>query len=530
MYFKRLLVSVIILLFISTSAFAKAHQVVGFDSRSAGLGGALAGESTGAEGVVYNPAGLGFVDSLEFSFTYLYSKPSLTFEPLENEHLNATLDAEPDEVDSSVLNDYYTIVYTNNIREQMIKDANDGVTNINGYNLGLAVPLETMAPALKGGTFGLGLYSYSFSNSLHLPMYNYDSPYYLNYSYRPLAMDINMGVGYDLGQITHWLKNLSVGISLNTFLSMYASLDAYMTNLAGMLDISNLSNFDVSSVSTPMRGYVDMPLVMTPIYGIQYKISDDIRVGLVYKEKFVENVDADAVIHLRSLTSAKDYAVPATIKMRIFYDPTQINFGASWKVINGLKIMAEVDYSKWSEYTYPFLGADLNIAGVNGLVGELTASFGLSASSVTLPQTVSIGLPEEQRVTLENTISPKIGIEYSPTKTITIDLGYYFDPSPVKRQDTITNLLAADTHAFSGSFFYKFSHNLSVGIHGQYQMLVSTTYYKDDKYFKDNDEIAGTYDYSKGIQSTNPGYPGYTVGGGYFNMGLTLQKSWGGKL
>ncbi len=519
---------VILLLFVNTQLWSRGFNVMGTDSRSAGLGGALVGETTGAEAAFYNPAGFGFLTNQNMFFTYFYSKSYLSFDPDYNEEVQKYLDINPDALNESQKSEYDEAMYRIDLRNRQIDSANgNGIYRVNGFSLGVEVPFGSIASELAGikdlGSLGLVLYSPRFDNSIHLPLYTYDTPYYLNYSYRPLALDMNLGAGVNLGSLTPILKGLSIGGGVNIFLDVMANITAYVPSVPSGLDLLG-GGADVMNIYFVNNGYVDEPYSIKPLAGIQYQVNNNLKLGLVYRSKFYLKVDADAIVHIRSLTTeGEEYLIPAKVKLNVFYDPDQIGFGGSYKIFDNLKVLVEADYNRWSQYIYPFLTMTLRTQDLNKFVGDWIGF------SVNVTDPVVIGVSDEDVQELKDTFTIRLGTEWKPSEKITLDFGYTYDQNPLvdRNNTTRTNLLAADTHIFSFAFFYRILNNTVIGVHTQYQYLVSTHYTKDPTYsdfYNPDDPLDFNVKMNK---ISNPGYPGYTVGGGYLNVGFTITRRWG---
>ncbi len=521
---KKRFLQIIIILFFATSLWSRGFHVMGTDSRSAGLAGALAGETIGAEAAFYNPAGFGFMTNQNVFLTYFYSKPYLHFTPDDNKDVDYYTNLDLSKLSDSQKQEYYEAIYRIKLRNEIVDSANgNAIYRVNGFSLGVEVPFGSVFSELAGlkdlGSFGLVLYSSRFNNSIHLPLLSYDTPYYLNYSYRPLALDLNIGAGVNLGSLTPILKGLSVGGGVNLFLDVTANIGAFLPDVTNIFSGGNVTALNIYFAT---KGYVDEPYAMTPLAGIQYKVNNNLKLGLVYRSKFYIKIDADAAIHIRSLNSSQDYFIPANIKMNTFYDPDQFGVGGSYKVTDNLELMFEADYNRWSQYIYPFMTMNFKTRDLKKLASELGFALGVT-------DTMKIGLTKEDEQKLKDTITIRIGAEWKVAEKYIFDFGYAYDQNPLvnKIDTTKTNLLAADTHIFSFAFFYKLKSNTTVGLHAQYQYLVSTHYTKDSTYkdfYNPNDPLDTTV---KMNRISNPGYPGYTVSGGYLNVGLTVTRRWG---
>ena len=524
---KRLLVPVLLIIS-GASLWGRGFHVMGTDSRSAGLSGALAGETVGAEAAFYNPAGFGFLTNQNVFLTYFYSKPYLKFTPDKNEDVDYYRSVDPNTLNDAQKQEYYEATYRIKLRDKLIDSANgNGIYRVNGFGLGVEVPFGSVVSELASlkdlGSFGLVLYSSRFDNSIHLPLYSYDVPYYLNYSYRPLALDLNLGAGVNLGSVTPLLKGLSVGGGVNIFLNVFANIGAY---LPAMPDITQLlgggGSVEALNIYFATTGYVDEPYALTPLAGVQYQVNNNLKLGFVYRSRFYIKVNADAFIHIRSLTTDQDYILPASVKLNVFYDPDQFGLGGSYKVTDNLELLFEADYNRWSQYIYPFLTMELNTKGMKGLLQE-------SGFALNITDNVKVELTDEDKQRLKDTITVRIGAEWKLAEKYVFDFGYAYDQNPLVDRDgtTRTNLLAADTHIFSFAFFYKLMSNTTIGVHAQYQYLVTTHYSKDPNYRDFNNPDDPLDSTVKMNRISNAGYPGYTVGGGYLNIGLTVTRRWG---
>ena len=328
------------------------------------------------------------------------------------------------------------------------------------------------------------------------------------------------------------MKGVSIGGGVNLFLDVFANIDAYVPHFPDineLLSISSVSDLQSMGISFLSRGYLNEPYTIKPLAGIQYKLTNHVTLGFVYRSKFYSNVDADAYIHLRSTQTDKDYVIPAHLSLKTFYDPDQYCVGGEWRVSNKLKLLIEGDYNRWSQYIYPFLNAKISPQAMGNFINEylgdlistLSPSFSSSITSLT-SKDIYIGMKKEEKEKLKDTLTLRVGSEWKPTEKFAFDFGYAFDQNPVASQSKATNLLSATTHIFSFAAFYEYMANTYIGFHVQYQYLVSTHYSKDSTYKDFNDPEADLMN-----RVSNPGYPGYEVGGGYLNIGLTVFETLG---
>ena len=81
----------------------------------------------------------------------------------------------------------------------------------------------------------------------------------------------------------------------------------------------------------------------------------------------------------------------------------------------------------------------------------------------------------------ENIFIHRLGAEYAFTDTLTVQAGYYWQPSPVKETQTHTRYLDTDQHVFSVALEYDwlirkiFTYPLTIQGYFQYQYLPGRT-------------------------------------------------------
>jgi long-chain fatty acid transport protein len=113
-------------------------------------------------------------------------------------------------------------------------------------------------------------------------------------------------------------------------------------------------------------------------------------------------------------------AVNLLLNYETYYSPQQHNFGASYRWDDRWLLSLDLSWLCWSGFT--------------------------SESRE--------GQPEPS---WDDTLVPRMGIEYRPIQALALRFGYFYEPSPVPEQKKTSNYLDNDRHAFSWGIGYTFS-------------------------------------------------------------------------
>ena len=223
-----------------------------------------------------------------------------------------------------------------------------------------------------------------------------------------------LGVGYG------FLPELSLGFGFSLAMHSEVSQDVYapLTNSAKPF-------FTGLSARVRPRGSVVAGLLVQPI--------DFIELGAKFQTANfgIFNVNAS------TKSAAFGFDIPAIIVALegvSDYSPRQYGFGVNVKPWDSLKILADLSYALWSDYSGPFLVAspDPNSAISSG-----------------------IKLPVLENYSFRDIFIPKIGLEWNFSELSSLRAGYSFHPAIIEVPKGKTNLIDTDNHNVSiGSGFH----------------------------------------------------------------------------
>lgn len=179
-------------------------------------------------------------------------------------------------------------------------------------------------------------------------------------------------------------------------------LDVAITDLEFNTKVGANLDYDVDNEATPTAG-----VLITP--------TDNLRLGYSFQNSLSLVVDPLAAQALARLVLAGTelLALPMNISLIFegYYWPQQHTWGISYLFQDKLLVALDVCWFQWSKFT-----------------------------------SISRGSPDPK---WEDSLVPRIGLEYSLSEKISVRCGYYFEPSPIPDQTRASNYLDNDRHVFS---------------------------------------------------------------------------------
>lgn len=288
------------------------------------------------------------------------------------------------------------------------------------------------------------------------------------------------GVAY---RATDWL---SVGVGGTFLTGANVGTDVFVR------DPTDQSNTDINAdVTTENRWGL--------LAGVQVALPLNLRLGLSYRGPVSFRIQGENEILVSGAAGTETQRIDWTPK----YSPSSFNLGASWEV-GAFEIAADARWIRWSEYRDT----------------------------------------QSQRPEFSDVLSSRIGLEYDTSEESRLRLGLGWDPSPVPDQTGRTNYV--DNSRFLASIGS--SHDLLVAGLGlewswflQFQFLMER---ETDKAALNAypecapgvseicDEVPDTainpqtglaYPEAQGLQTGNPGFPGYVSGGWIGALGMEVR-------
>ena len=294
---------------------------------------------------------------------------------------------------------------------------------------------------------------------------------------------------------------LSFGVSLKIGMSTVATVDIYMPD-ATVQDYSLINN------------RAEISLALKPIVGIQAQPLEWMAFGLTWRHWSYMDITGGGQMGLWQLhETSNNYTVPKlanqTSALALDYEPMELAGSVGFK-FRGFTTQATVTWNMWHWYldnhhekpeeaahfpTSPFYA--------DPLIGN--------DSQFKFKDTVSVAWSGQY--------------EYYSSEALTGEVltGFGYQPTPVPAQIGRTNY--ADSDKFMGSVGHKldfvvFEQHFGVDVGLQYWHMMERKVYKDpsmivDEFPDDATSIIGDLPIpeAQGLQTNNPGYPGYKIGG-----------------
>lgn len=259
---------------------------------------------------------------------------------------------------------------------------------------------------------------------------------------------IHLVAGLSL-QPERW-KWISIGAGIRLIISGNARMPSMISEGLGI----DLGRTRPSSANLDLE--VDTEIA--PIAGVLIKPTDKLRFGYSFRgqlELDTAPVYASAITH--SVPGSNLIDIPIVLNIpgfNAYFMPQQHNFGVAYNWTPRLLTSLDVSWFKWSSYRNPYRGGP-------------TPKW-------------------------DDTVIPRVGVEYKLTDALALRAGYFYEPSPVPNQYANSNYLDTDRHVFSWGFGYTFNDPLGVikvpvtlDLAMQYWHLPSRTMDKDDPSLSD---------------------------------------------
>ncbi len=456
---RRTLFPILVLLFLARPHLlaATAIEVYGLGSRAISMGGAYTAVADDFSAAYYNPAGLPQVEQVDVgvSMNFLHAD----FKSIRNVVIGEDAGGDP-----------------------VFGDADTKIGDNGGFSGGVAVAIT------KRIAMGVGIYLPSNQYLARLQSQRQREPHYVMFEKRPLRFALWAGVGVEI------LKGLSIGAGADVLFGPQGRVK---------LDIpaGEEAQVDLSLTFRPR---------ISPYAGILYKLRDDMRIGVVFRE---EREHGDLDIDISAELHADPIVVPIAGKMEstIFYSPRQVTLGWAWNPCQKLLVSIDLAWLQWSRFK------DASI--------DMIVEFGGMGDHKAFEKVMAPGF--------EDTFLPRAGAEYlvktwsasSWAEAMELKLrgGYFYVDSPVGVQDGLTNFMNSDSHVFSTGLGlavlspFGTERTINVNAHLQVHHFVDRTHTKTAEMV----DVDGD-----GTPETRVlGYPGYVTGGNLISGGFTLGVS-----
>jgi long-chain fatty acid transport protein len=458
----------------AASAWASPFEVYGASARGISLGNAVTADSDGADAIFYNVGAL----------TRARSGVSVGF-MLGMDNARIQLNQRPEGYDIPDLgSDTPTVPSNDTLTQRSDTPALGtfstvtigGVTSLGSENFRAGM-LATFPFAGVGGTqtHFSDERERLFSNQLRYELIGG----------RARRFDIEAGMAYRI------LGRVSLGVGAHLQPSV---------KLVNQVYLENATDQEVVQINMDMKQGFSGALTG----GLLVDITESMRVGLSVRQNLAFDIDGQNAIQIRGLDSTQqDYPVIQEIGWRPTSSPSAFTLGGATDV-GRTTVMIDIRYAVWSAW--------------RDTQGDATE--------------------------FEDTITPRLGVEYRYNNNTAVRLGGSYEPSPVPDQVGRTNFV--DNNRLIGSFgathgFSVIGRDFEVVWYVQAQGLLSRTTTKSsrtaypvcapdvaelcDEVSDDLSDartglpIAGV----QGLQTGNPGFPGFASGGWLGAIGIELH-------
>ena len=245
------------------------------------------------------------------------------------------------------------------------------------------------------------------------------TPQFYRYESLPDKIVIAPALAYEVH------RTFSLGVGMQVLGSMNGMADVELDLLSQRFTRKNLK-VDVDTTSGLTGG-----LLLRP--------SDHFRVGLSYREALALDYRIRTEIAILDVGD-----LVADISGTSLFTPTQVTGAVAWLPSDALVVAADLVWARWSAAPDPTAHFDVTLDGAAVNQGSLNAS---SAP-------VDLGA--------EDTLSPRLGIEWRPAPAWAVRGGYQLSPTPLPAQTERSNYIDSTAHQLAVGGGYSFPDPLEI--------------------------------------------------------------------
>lgn len=354
-----------------------------------------------------------------------------------------------------------------------------------------------------GSSTDLGTEDLRVGFLLSLPVYHSIDSYASTFSDERERL-FSHQVGFSLlgGRVEHFVAQVAAAYQFFDWLAIGigASVmpDAYTKNYVYMNDAARQDDVDLNvGLQTSTQWRLNGGLLVTP--------NDRFRLGVSYRDEQYMLVRGVNEVQVRGLQGGESYPFEQSLYIVSDYSPRQFSYAGVWSS-GGQLFTSDIVYTLWSDY--------LDSHG--------------------------------QAVDFKDTWSLRVGFEQPFIEGQTLRVGARWEPSPIPEQSGRSNFVDNDRYVLSvgsGHDIEIQGKRLTLSWHAQFHGLLGRRHQKNtaERYELCEidtrsicDEVSDQlidpttrqpYEEAQGLQTGNPGFPGYSSGGYILQFGVEISWS-----
>ena len=472
--FIQVYMLIMVSLYFNTDATASPFELYGVGSKASALGNVGVASSTDYSAVHYNPAALCIgQSSLGGGITYALKD------------LKVNLSARPDGYDIPDLGAASPAVPSG----YQLRSRTDAEGKVHSFTL------------FTGSSTDLGTDKLRVGFLLSLPVYHSIDSYPSTFSDERERLFSNQ-VGFTLlgGRVEHFVAQVATAYQVFDWLviGLGASVmpEAFTHNYIYMNDAARQDEVDLNvGLQTSTKWRLNSGLLVTP--------NDQFRLGVSFRDEQYMLIRGVNEVQVRGLQGSESYPFEQSLYIITDYSPRQLSYGGSWMGQTSM-LTFDLVYSLWSDY--------LDSHG--------------------------------QKTSFKDTWSPRLGFEQRLASGQVIRGGLRWEPTAVPEQTGRSNFVDNDRYVLSigtGHDIHIQDKILNLSWHIQYHGLIGRTHQKSlsESYALCNsdtqslcDEVSDqtinpstrmNFAEAQGLQTGNPGFPGYSSGGHLLQVGIEIS-------
>ena len=212
---------------------------------------------------------------------------------------------------------------------------------------------------------------------------------------------------------------------------------SYMSRTQGTVDLAGRIGFP-RAADSDLRLSIDVDLVAVryPNAGILWRPAPWLEVGLSYRGSFALKVDQGFSIHADLGSVTEPVLTGAVLSLTSVsldhFQPLELTAGFAARLSPGLLVAGDLTYAQWSAFENP------------------SAQIVLVYDLKDFNKFVNLPPPEPLPPALfHDIVIPRLGVEITASRRLTIRAGYSFEPSPAPEQRGVTNFVDNDKHTLA---------------------------------------------------------------------------------